>query len=423
MGTGLERIRQLSREHPNRKLQTLMHAVNAETLKAAHAKQETGKAAGVDKETKASYGENLEANIEDLLKRMKRFSYRPQQVRRTYIEKGDGKLRPLGIPAYEDKLVQSVMADVLNAIYEPKFYAFSHGYREGKSNHGAVKELVRTLQWDTKWVVDADIKGFFDNVSHEWMMKFLEHDIADKNFLRYIVRFMKSGYLEDGVSHETDKGVPQGGLISPVMANVYLHYALDMWFENVAGRILEGKAKMVRFADDAVFCFELEEDARAFNDALRVRLAKFGLEVSEEKTRIIQFGKDAGDKGEPFDFLGFTFYGGTSRKGSYTVKLRTSEKKLKAKRQAAKAWLRQQMHQPIRQTVRKLNVRMAGHYRYYGVTHNSKKMGNFYEYVVRQLFNTLRRRSQKDKMNWENFNKLLLRYPIRRPSIRVNIWK
>jgi group II intron reverse transcriptase/maturase len=214
---------------PERKLQTLMHNVNVETLLAARRMQKTGKAVGVDRETKASYGENLQENLAGLIERMKMFNYRPQPVRRTYIPKGDGtKLRPLGIPAYEDKLVQSVMADVLNAVYEPKFCGFSYGYREGKSCHDAIKNLVRNLQWQTNWVVDADIKGFFDNVSHDWMMRFLEHDIEDKNFLRYVKRFMKAGYMEQGEFRETDKGVPQGGSISPVMANVYLHYAIDI---------------------------------------------------------------------------------------------------------------------------------------------------------------------------------------------------
>ena len=199
MSTGLERIRELAQSEPERKLQTLMHNVNAKTLEEAHRRQETGKAAGVDRQTKSGYEENLQENLTGLVERMKTFSYRPQPVRRTYIPKGEGtKLRPLGIPAYEDKLVQSVMADVLNAIYESKFYSFSYGYREGKSCHDAIKTLVRNLQSQTNWVVDADIKGFFDNVDHDWMMRFLEHDIADKNFLRYIKRFLKAGCMEQG---------------------------------------------------------------------------------------------------------------------------------------------------------------------------------------------------------------------------------
>ena len=422
MTTGLERIRQLTQMYPDRKLQTLMHNINNETLEEAHHKQRTGKAAGVDRETKTSYGENLQGNLNDLLGKMKAFSYRPQPVRRAYIPKGDGKFRPLGIPAYEDKLVQSVMADILNAIYEPKFCDFSYGYREGKSCHDAIKKLVRNLQWQTNWVVDADIKGFFDNVDHDWMMKFLEHEIEDRNFLRYIRRFMKAGIMEQEEVHETDKGVPQGGLISPVMANVYLHYVLDIWFEKVVMKNCRGSASMIRYADDVVFCFYCKSDADRFYDKARERLAKFGLELSEDKTKVIPFGREAGNRSKCFDFLGFTFYGGKSRKGEFTVKLHTSTKKLKAKRIAVKAWLKENMHTPVSPLVETLNRKLRGHYNYYGVTHNGKKMVDFYQYVKWQLLRTLKRRSQRDKTNWEKLNRIFEYNPIIKPSIRVNIW-
>jgi len=420
--TGLERIKQLAQSAPGRKLQTLMHNINEETLRWKHKRQKTGKAAGVDRETKASYDEKLDENLENLIERMKTFSYRPQPVRRTYIPKGDGKLRPLGIPAYEDKLVQGVMADVLSAVYETRFYDFSYGYREGKSCHDAIKALVGNLHWRTGWVVDADIKGFFDNVDHEWMMKFLEHDIEDKNFLRYIKRFMKAGIMEQGEYQETDKGVPQGGLISPVLANVYLHYAIDMWFDISVRKQCQGGASMIRYADDVVFCFTNEQDAYWFYDSLKQRLAKFGLEVAEDKTKIIQFDRRSGKMSQTFDFLGFTFYLGDNRQGKPTVKLQTSKKKLKAKRIAVKEWLRANMHTPIAILIKRLNQKLRGHYNYYGVTHNSKKMVDFYQYVKWQLLRTLKRRSQRDKTNWDKLSRILEKFPILIPKVRVNIW-
>ena len=424
METGLERIGELLHTHPERRLDTLMHLVNRESLEQAHKNQPTGKAVGVDSMTKTEYGENLRENLDNLIQRMKTFSYRPQPVLRTYIPKegGGGKLRPLGIPAYEDKLVQGVMAEILKAIYEPKFYNFSYGYRENKGCHKALRYLGMELGKQVNWVVDADIRGFFDNVSHEWMMKFLEHDIADKNFLRYIRRFMKAGMMEQGKFLETDKGVAQGGLISPVMANVYLHYALDMWFDKVVTKKCAGHASMIRYADDAVFCFQRKEDAETFYTALKERLAKFELEVAEEKTKIIPFGRYAANA-ETFDFLGFTIISGKTRRGYFVVKYHTSKKKLRAKRQAVKFWLRQNMHLPIPLLIKRLNLKLGGHYNYYGVTHNAKKLVDFNQYVRWQLLRTLRRRSQRDKTNWERFDRIMQFNPLLPPRLRVNLYE
>ena len=321
METGFSRIKQLVADHPDRKLQTLMHLVNKETLKEAHEKQEAGKASGVDEMTKQEYGKNLDRNLDDLLRRMKSFSYRPQPAKRVYIEK-DGKngLRPLGIPAYEDKLVQTVIAEILEIIYEPKFLNCSYGFRQGLNGHDAIKHLNKTLMGYTNWVVDVDIKAFFDNVDHEWMMKFLESEIEDKNLLRYIKRFLKSGIMEDGEYMDTDSGVPQGGCCSPIMANVYLHYVIDLWFEKRIKKSCRGFADMVRYADDIVFCFQHEKDAKAFYEALKERLNKFGLEISEEKSKIIKFGRFAGKEAGKFDFLGFTAISGKTRNGKYTPK-------------------------------------------------------------------------------------------------------
>jgi group II intron reverse transcriptase/maturase len=254
------------------------------------------------------------------------------------------------------------------------------------------------------------------------MMKLLKHEIADKNLLRYIKRFLKAGVMEAGQFTETDSGVPQGGLCSPVMANVYLHYVLDMWFEVRVKKASRGMAEMVRYADDFVCCFQYEDDARNFYESLKERLAKFGLELSEDKSQIIKFGRLSGGNAGKFDFLGFTVISGKSRSGNYCVKYRTSEKKLKAKRVNVKKWLRQNMHIPIKELVKKLNIKLRGHYNYYGLSHNFKKMNGFCKYVERTLFKVLNRRGGKKKLNWEKFGKILQHNPLLAPMITVPLW-
>lgn len=423
MLTGLERIQQLVEEHPKRKLQTVVHLINETTLKEVHKRQKTGKATGIDRITREIYEENIEENLEKLIRRMKTFQYHPQPVKRAFIPKnGTNEVRPLGIPAYEDKLVQGVIAEILDFIYEPKFYECSYGFRKGKGCHQAIKYLNDKLMIKSNWIVDVDIKGFFTQVDHEWMMKFLEHEIEDKNFLRYIKRFLKAGIMENGQYEGTEEGMPQGGSCSPVMANVYLHYVVDTWFAIKIKRQCRGKAEMVRYADDMVFSFEYDREAKEFYTALRERLKKFGLELAEEKSKILPFGRFAGKTAGTFDFLGFTTISGKSRKGKYMVKFQTSEKKLKVKRKEIKEWLKQNMHEPPMKTIKKLNVKLQGHYNYYGISHNMKKMRKYYEYVVRELFRVLRRRSQRKKLNWEKFNKILAYNPIKKPTITYPLW-
>lgn len=297
-------IRTLAKKYD--KLQTLMCYVNKETLMEQHKKQMKGKASGIDGVTKEQYNENIENNIEDLLVRMKKFSYRPQAVKRVYIPKtGSNKLRPLGIPAYEDRLVQGCMAYVLNEIYETKFLDCSYGFRPERNCHQAIREINQKIMIKkVNYILDADIKGFFDNVDHNWLMEFLRHDIGDKNFLRYISRFLKSGIIENLKYYESDKGTPQGGLISPVLANVYLHYVLDLWFEKGIKPKLKGEAYLIRYCDDFIIMFQYENEAQRLYEALKERLAKFKLELAEDKTRILPFGRFKGNK-ESFDFLRF----------------------------------------------------------------------------------------------------------------------
>lgn len=403
------------------KVQNLMRNVNEETLKEAHRKQPGKKAVGIDGETKAGYEENLEENIQELVRRMKTFSYRPQAVRRVYIPKANGKMRPLGIPAYEDKLVQSVMSDILNAVYEPRFLDCSYGFRPKRKAHDVIRFINQTVMIKkVNYVLEADIKGFFDNVDHGWMMKFLENDIADKNFLRYITRFLKAGIMEGTEILDADKGTPQGGLISPVLANVYLHYVLDLWFEKYVKGNLTGGAYYVRYADDFLILFESEIDARAVMDVLPGRLAKFGLELAEDKTRILPFGRYKGTK-ESFDFLGFTFFNTTTRTGKYRAGVRSSAKKMKAKRQAVKEWLRGRLTKPIAETMTKLHKKVEGHYNYYGISGNLREINKFTWYVWHTAYRMFNRRDQKGKMKIDSFKRIWNHY-MGKPSIRVDIW-
>ena len=399
------------------RVQSLMQYVNKKTLEESYRRQPKGKAAGIDEMTKEKYGERLEESIDDLIARMKRFAYRPYPVRRAYIPKTNGKMRGLGIPSFEDKMVQGVFKEILEAIYEPKFKEFSFGFRPGKNCHDAIQRINKHIMSDKiNYVVDADIKGFFDNIDHEWMIKFLEHDIADKNFIRYIKRFLIGGVMEDGKKLETDKGTVQGGLISPVLANVYLHYVLDMWFEYVKKREFKGEMYMVRYADDFVCLFQYENEAQKFYRMMIERLKKFGLEIAEDKSRIMPFGRYKGTK-ETFDFLGFTHINGKSHWGKYCVVHRTSKKKLIQKRQNAKKWLREQMHRSIRETIETLNKKLEGHYRYYGIYGNWISLSKFYRYVKWELFRTKRRRDQTCWLTWAKFREILRIYPIAYPKV------
>ena len=378
------------------KVNSLMQYINEGTLLVQHKIQPSGKAVGIDKVTKEMYQENLCENLKKLIEDMKKFSYRPLPVERKYIPKGEGKFRPLGIPSYEDKIVQGAFREILDIIYEPKFYDFSYGFRKGKDCHQAILQVNHHIMFNKiNYVVDADIKGFFDNLSHEWLIKFLENDIADKHFIRYIKRFLIGGVMEDGKKLETDRGTPQGGLISPVLANVYLHYALDNWFDYLKrSNKFKGEAYLVRYADDFVVLFQYENEANKFYNTLKKRLAKFNLELEENKSRIIPFGRYKGTK-ETFDFLGFTHINGKTRNNKYKLIHHTSKKKLKQKKQNVKAWLKENMHNSIKEIVPKLNIKLEGHYRYYGIFDNFKALVSFTKYVVEALYRTLRRRGQR----------------------------
>lgn len=415
----LKPIRYQSGTYP--RLLSLINRVDESSLMMAHDKQDARKASGIDGVTKDTYGEHLLDNVVKLVKKMKSFRYIPQPVRRTYIPKANGKLRPLGIPAYEDRLVQRVMADVLTEVYEPRFLDCSYGFRPGKGAHDVVRYVDQSvMRGRVNYVLEADIQGFFDNVDQGWLLKFLEHDIADKNFLRYVVRFLKAGVMEQTKWMESDKGTPQGGLISPILANIYLHYALDLWVEYHVKRICKGEVYYARYADDFILLFQYEAEAKAAMGYLRDRLGKFGLKLAEDKTRILPFGRYARSK-EDFDFLGFTFFNARTRRGCYRVGIRTSAKKLKAKRQAVREWLWTRLTRPVGETLVTLNRKLVGHYNYYGINGNYRAVNGFWWYVKSRLMWTLRRRSQKHRLTWVKFQKLWDKY-ISLPRLPVQIW-
>jgi len=431
--TTITRIGEIIKEHPNEKLESLAHLINVKTLEESHKRAQRNKATGVDGVTKEEYQENLEKNLEDLVARMKRQAYKPQPVRRVMIPKaGSNKMRPLGIPAYEDKLVQDVLSQILTQIFEPIFLDCSYGFRPNRNCHMALAKLERILnKKKINYIVDADIKGFFDNVNHDKVIEMLETRIKDPNILRLIKRFLIAGVMDKGIVEETEKGTPQGGLISPILANLYLHYTIDLWFDKKVKGQFKGEVDMVRYADDFVCCFQYKEEAEKFYEMLKERLTKMGLEVAEDKTKIIEFGRFAEknikertngkEKPKTFDFLGFTHYCSKGKMGKFRTKRKTSKKKFDAKVKAMRKWVKENMHKPVKNIIKMLNSKLTGHYNYYGITDNYETIRAFYRLARRILKTTLSRRSQKGVISWERFNKIIKRYPIVEPRIKVDI--
>jgi len=431
METKLARIARMASADPKLRFTSIGHFINASALMESHRAMETGKATGVDGVTKETYETNLVANVERLVKRLKQKSYRPQPARRTYIPKDEKNRRPLGIPVYEDKLVQHALKQVLEAIYEQDFLDFSYGFRPKRSMHDALKNLNRIIErGKINYVVDADIKGFFNHVDHKWLMKFLELRIGDSNIHRLVKRMLKAGIQEEGEFEPTEEGTPQGSVASPILANIYLHYVLDIWFAVAVKKQSKGQAEMVRFADDFVCCFQYKEDAEQFYAALRTRLDKFKLSIAEEKTKIIEFGRFAeqnrkklgGRKPDTFDFLGFTHYCSKSQKGTFRVKRKTSGKKFKQKVKAMKTWIKMNRHMEQKAFLKTLRAKLMGHYRYYGITDNFDKIHAYYDITINLMLKWLNRRSQKKSFSKERFFEVLNVFKLPKPSIYVSIY-
>lgn len=403
-------------------VQSIMPYINKTSLRNKNLQLNGNKATGVDRVTKEEYETNLEDNLDVLLDKMKKLQYRPQPSKRVYIPKANGKKRPLGIPSYEDKLVQGIMSDILNVIYEPIFLDCSCGFRPNRDCHMAIDKLDKMIMKEkTNWIVEADIKGFFDNVNHDWLVKFLEHEIKDKIFIRYIRRFLIAGIMEEGNYHDTEKGTPQGGLISPVLANVYLHYVLDLWFDLYIKVKCKGKCNLVRYADDFVACFEREEEANMFYTELVERLAKFNLEIEPTKSRIFPFGRNS-NANDSFDFLGFNIHNAKSRNGYYKVGYKTSEKKSKIKKQNIKEYLKLNRDVKPKEIIKHLNKVLIGYYNYYGISFNFHWLTEIYNYVKTQLKKWLSRRSQRGTINWEKYKAILEYAPLVKPKITFKLW-
>jgi RNA-directed DNA polymerase len=420
----LERIRAAVKKEKEAKLTSLYHHVyRIEHLREAYYGLKKKAAPGVDGETWQHYGENLEANLKDLSERLARGAYRALPVRRKYIPKPDGRQRPLGVPALEDKIVQSVTSKILTVIWEQEFLGFSYGFRLGRNPHNALDALAVGIQRKrVNWVLDADIRGFFDTISHEWLEKFIEHRIGDPRIIALIRKWLKAGVMEEEQWRLSDEGTPQGGIISPVLANIYLHYAFDQWVQQWRKQNARGDVIVVRYADDFVVGFEHRQEAERFQVELAERLKKFNLELQAEKTRLIEFGRYAASnrerrgegKPETFNFLGFTHYCGSTRKGNFVVIRQTMRKKMRTKLKAIKLEMKRRMHWSIPKQASWLAAVIRGHAQYYGVPFNSNALTQFRNQVIQLWRRSLKRRSQKSYITWERINflaKKWLPYP------------
>jgi group II intron reverse transcriptase/maturase len=432
--TALRRIRQAAVKDKKVRFTSLMHHIYEwSMLREAYYGLKRDAAPGVDGETWRQYGEELESNLADLSARLRRGAYRAKPVRRVFITKDDGRQRPLGVTALEDKIVQRATVEVLNAIYETDFLGFSYGYRPGKSQHNALDALSVGLEKRVDWVLDGDVSAFFDGLDHQWLIKFLEHRIADQRVVRLIRKWLNAGVLEQGQWTCSEEGTPQGGSASPLLANIYLHYVFDLWVQHWRKTKAKGDVIVVRWADDFVVGFQHQPDAERFHKELAERFAKFKLKLHPEKTRVIEFGRYAAErrkrrgqgKPETFNFLGFTHICGKKRSnGMFTVLRRTMSKRKRAKLKAVKTELRERMHQRVAEVGKWLRSVVEGHNRYYGVPANLPSLGSFRYHVGRYWYRTLRRRSQKTRLTWERMLRLIDRwlpwprlhhpYPLRR---------
>jgi RNA-directed DNA polymerase len=423
--TKLDWVGQQGQKDEEGKFNNLLSHLKGPLLEEAYFRLRKQAATGVDGVDWETYGRELPTRLADLQDRIHRGSYHPLPVRRVHIPKADGRTRPLGIPSLEDKVVQQAVKMILEKIYEPAFLGCSYGFRPGRNTHGALDALAVAIGRKVSWVLDADIRSFFDTIDHGWMRKFIEHRIADKRLVRLLMKWLHAGVMEDGALREVTEGTPQGGIISPLLANIYLHYALDLWVISWRKKHARGEIYYVRYADDFVMCFQIEQDARAMRSALADRLASFGLELHPDKTRVIRFGRfaqqdcqrDGRIRPETFDFLGFTHIAGRNRAGRFTLKRRTSRKKRKAKHAALREEMRRRAHQRVHRQHRWLCDVLRGHHAYYGVPGNIAAMRSFQHQVEYSWHQRLQRRSQRGRWTEAERTNFRKRRPLPKPAI------
>lgn len=428
METKLTKIAEISRTKPKEIFTSIYHFLNKDLLMTCHKELSGNKATGIDGITKAEYEENLENNIEKLEKELQSMKYIPSPAKRVYIPKANGKKRGLAIANYEDKIVQLAMKKIIEAIFEPKLSESMYGFRPNKSCHDALKALNKNLYKKVRFVVDADIKGFFDHVDHKWLIKCVEQHIKDPRMIRMIKRFLKAGIMDKTQYEETTEGTPQGSILSPILANIYMYYVLVLWFEKIIISNYEGESYITVYADDFVCCFQHEGEAERFiKELLPKRLAKFNLELADDKTRLIKFGRFAKEdsqngKVETFDFLGFTHYCGKSKNGKFRVKRKTSRKKFVAKVKEMNIWIKEHRYYKTSQLINEINIKLKGHYQYFGVTDNSISMNKFRNCVNRLLWKWLNKRSQRRSYTSEEFAELMKQKPLLQPKIYINMY-
>jgi len=417
--SALDRVRRAAQKDKEARFTALLHHVDLDRLRAAYRALSPKAAAGVDGVTWQSYGQDLEVNLRDLHARLHRGAYRARPSRRACIPKADGRLRPLGIAALEDKIVQRAVVEILNAVYEVDFLGFSYGFRPGRGQHDALDALAAgILKRNVNWVIDADIRDCFTGLDQSWLVRFLEHRIADRRVLRLIQKWLRAGVIEDGSWTASDEGAPQGASVSPLLANVYLHYVLDLWAEQWRGRHAHGDVVIVRWADDFIVGFEHRDDAERFLADLHERFAQFTLELNDEKTRLIEFARHAArdrqarglGRPETFDFLGFTHICGKTRKGRFMLKRKTIAKRMAAKLREVKVDLMRRRHLPIPEQGRWLASVVRGHLAYYAVPGNIDMVVAFRTQAARHWYRALRRRSQRTSLTWERMNRLSIRW-------------